>query len=149
MKTILLVEDSRFLRLANERALVRAGYRVVTAADGEEALRLARESVPDLILLDMLLPKLGGPEVLRSLRTTPRTAQVPVVVLSSLPQSNEARLKKDGATAYIDKSTVALDQHSESLSNIVKRVLHEQEVADGSADCPILDLQTLPVGDKI
>jgi CheY-like chemotaxis protein len=149
LKTILLVEDSRFLRLANERALVRAGYRVVTAADGEEALRLARESVPDLILLDMLLPKVGGPEVLRSLRTTPLTAQVPVVVLSSLPQSNEARLKKDGATAYIDKSTLALDQHSESLSNIVKRVLHEQEVADGNAGCPVLDLQTLPVDDGI
>jgi CheY-like chemotaxis protein len=145
MKTILLVEDSRFLRLANERALIRAGYRVVTAADGEEALRLARESTPDLILLDMLLPKVGGPEVLRSLRTTPLTAPVPVVVLSSLPQSNEARLKKDGATAYIDKSTLALDQHSESLIEIVKRVLHEQEIQDSDAACPVLDLQTLPV----
>jgi CheY-like chemotaxis protein len=145
MKTILLVEDSRFLRLANERALIRAGYRVVTAPDGEEALRLARESAPDLILLDMLLPKVGGPEVLRSLRTTPLTARVPVVVLSSLPQSNEARLKKDGATAYIDKSTLALDQHSESLIEIVKRVLHEQEIQDSDAACPVLDLQTLPM----
>jgi CheY-like chemotaxis protein len=149
LKTILLVEDSRFLRLANERALIRAGYRVVTAGDGEEALRLARESVPDLVLLDMLLPKVGGPEVLRSLRMTPITAKVPVVVLSSLPQSNEARLKKDGATAYIDKSTLALDQHAESLINIVKRVLDAQAVHDADADCPGIVLQTVPVGDEI
>jgi DNA-binding response OmpR family regulator len=63
MKSILLVEDSRFLRLANEKALVRAGYSVVTASDGEEALRIAYVRPPDLILLDMLLPKLGGAQV--------------------------------------------------------------------------------------
>ena len=63
MKSILLVEDSRFLRLANEKALVRAGYSVVTASDGEDALRIAYVRPPDLILLDMLLPKLGGAQV--------------------------------------------------------------------------------------
>jgi CheY-like chemotaxis protein len=149
LKTILLVEDSRFLRLANERALVRAGYGVVTAGDGEEALRLARENVPDVVLLDMLLPKIGGPEVLRLLRTTPLTAQVPVIVISSLPQSNEARLKKDGATAYIDKSTLALDQHSESLINIVKSVLDESDGHEDEVACPVLDLQTLPLDDAV
>lgn len=106
MKTILLVEDSRFLRVLSERALVRAGYLVVTARDGEEALRLACEQPPDLVLLDMLLPRLSGPEVLRSLRTTLRTARIPIVVLSSLPQSNERKLRKDGVAAYIEKSTL-------------------------------------------
>lgn len=96
MKTILLVE---FLRLMNERALVRAGYSGVTAVDGEQAVRMAFGRLPDLIILDMLLPKLTGPRVLRSLRTNRLTASVPVVVLSSLPQSNETRLKKEGATA--------------------------------------------------
>lgn len=81
MRSILLVEDSRFLRRANERVLAKAGYEVVTAADGEEALQLARTKAPDLILLDMLLPKLGGPEVLRALRGDPATAAIPVVVL--------------------------------------------------------------------
>ena len=90
MKSILLVDDSRFIRMANERSLARAGYSVVTASDGEEALRTARSRVPDLILLDMLLPKLGGPEVLRALRKDPVTASIPVIVLSSLPQTNEA-----------------------------------------------------------
>ena len=123
MNTILLVEDSRFLRMINERALVRAGYHVVTASDGEEALRVAGETRPDLILLDMLLPKLSGQEVLRSLRTTPQTAAVPIIVLSSLPQSNERRLKRDGATAYFDKASLSLDRESESLIHIVKKIL--------------------------
>jgi CheY-like chemotaxis protein len=65
MKSILLVEDSRFLRRATEQTLLRAGYSVVTAADGEEAIRIACARIPDLVLLDMLLPKLAGPEVLR------------------------------------------------------------------------------------
>jgi CheY-like chemotaxis protein len=125
MKSILVVEDSRFLRLANERALVRAGYSVVTAADGEEGLRMACQNVPDLILLDMMLPKLGGPEVLQALRQEPRTAQVPVIVLSGLSQKNEARLKEAGATAYFEKSRLDLDSHSDVLVQVVRRTLGE------------------------
>lgn len=63
MKSILMVEDGKTFLLASARALVRAGYDVVTARDGEEALRIAAQKIPDLILLDMLLPKLGGEEV--------------------------------------------------------------------------------------
>jgi hypothetical protein len=53
---ILLIEDSKFQRIANERVLVKAGYSVIHAGDGEEGLRVAREDIPDLILLDMMLP---------------------------------------------------------------------------------------------
>ena len=125
MKTILLVEDSRFLRLMNERALVRAGYSVVTAGDGEEAVRVAFERIPDLIILDMLLPKLSGPKVLQSLRKNSSTADVPVVVLSSLPQSNETRLKKEGATAYYDKSKLGLHKDADSIVQVVRSILPE------------------------
>jgi DNA-binding response OmpR family regulator len=65
---ILLIEDSKFQRIANERALVKAGYGVIQARDGEEGLRIARENIPDLILLDMMLPKLSGLDVLRALK---------------------------------------------------------------------------------
>ena len=105
----------------------------MTACDGEEALRLAAERVPDLVLLDMLLPKLSGPEVLRSLRANSKTAQVPIVVLSSLPRSNEAQLRKDGATAYLDKSSLGLHEHSESLVQIVRRILDEPAERTGDA----------------
>jgi CheY-like chemotaxis protein len=124
VKSILLVEDSRFLRVATEKALVRAGYSVMSASDGEEALRMAYATTPDLILLDMLLPKLGGPEVLHALRDNPLTSLVPVIVLSSLPQKNEAKLLKEGATAYVEKSKMEFDQSAESLLQIVRRMLH-------------------------
>jgi CheY-like chemotaxis protein len=123
MKSILLVEDSKFLRLAGERALTKAGYRVVSTADGEQGLRVAQEQTPDLILLDMLLPKLSGPDVLRALKRNPATATIPVIVLSSLSQKNETRLKRDGATAYFEKSALHLDQNVDALLEAVKGAL--------------------------
>jgi CheY-like chemotaxis protein len=135
VKSILLVEDSRFLRVATERELVRAGYNVMSAGDGEEALRMAYAKTPDLVLLDMLLPKIGGPEVLRALRNNPVTALVPVIVLSSLPQKNEAKLLKEGATAYFEKSKLELGHNVSSLLQIVKRMLHctvEEQVSSPS-----------------
>ena len=131
MKLILLVEDSRLLRIMNQRALGRVGYSVLTASDGEEAVRIARDRIPDLIVLDMLLPKLGGPQVLRALKSDALTAHIPVVVLSSLPQSNELRLKKEGAAAYFDKAALALHRDSDAILNIVKAVL-----GDGSPVLP-------------
>jgi len=112
---ILLVEDSRFLRMATVRAIARAGYEVSSAADGEEALRLAREELPDLILLDMLLPKVSGPDVLKALHTDPATAAIPVVVLSGLSKKNAIKLEADGAFAFLEKSELALDTGSEPL----------------------------------
>jgi CheY-like chemotaxis protein len=109
------------MRLVTERALARAGYSVTTAGDGEEALRLAFERPPDLILLDMLLPRLGGPQVIQSLKKNIATAEIPIVVISSLPQTNEARLKKEGAVAYFDKT--ALNESSDSLVQAVKTIL--------------------------
>jgi len=63
---ILIVDDSRVIRLANQSALNKAGHQTFSAGDGEEGLRLAREHRPDLIVLDMMLPKLSGPEVMRA-----------------------------------------------------------------------------------
>lgn len=128
MHTILLVEDSRLLRLLNQRALTRAGYQVLIAHDGEEAVSMAQKHLPDLVLLDMLLPKLGGPQVLRALKQSSLTAGIPVVVLSSLPQSNEARLKKEGAAAYFDKSILALDEKSDSIVRIVRNLLDGEPI---------------------
>ena len=103
METILLVEDSTFLRIATERALTKAGYRVISAGDGEEALAQATAKLPNLVVLDMLLPKLSGPEVLQKLKANPATAHIPVLVLSSLSRKNEDKLIKEGATAFLEK----------------------------------------------
>jgi CheY-like chemotaxis protein len=106
VETILLVEDSKFLRVATEHILTKAGYRVICAGDGDEALELAGTSLPHLIVLDMLLPKLSGPEVLRSLKKNNLTAHIPVVVLSSLSQTNGPKLVQEGADAFVEKSSL-------------------------------------------
>ena len=86
-KRVLLVEDDRFLRRACEASLRQRGLTVTTAVDGEEGLRLARSERPDIVLLDMLMPKLSGLEVLRALRGDEATRGVPMLILSTPPAS--------------------------------------------------------------
>src|SRR3954466_40137 len=120
---ILIVDDSRLLRIANERTLMRTGYEVITAADGEEGLRLALETKPDLIVLDMMLPKLSGQEVLRQLRLNPASASTPVIVLTSLSQSNREKLISEGASLYFEKSLASMDSGSRPLLEAIEKLL--------------------------
>lgn len=126
--TILLVEDSKVQKHANERILARAGYIVLSAMDGEQALSVAREKLPDMILLDMLLPKLSGIQVLRALQEQPATARIPVIALSTLPQVNEAKLRKEGVTAYFEKSRLVEDRMGEAaFVELLQKVLQESQ----------------------
>ena len=120
---VLLVEDSKFLRMATEQSLSKAGYLVSTADDGEEALQVANDNLPDIILLDMMLPKISGPNVLKALKENPATMHIPVIVLTSLSQKNEEKLLSEGAAAYFEKSALALDQNSSRLADTVETVL--------------------------
>ena len=131
MPKILLVEDNKLTRMAGERSLTKAGYMVVCAKDGEEALEIADRERPDVVLLDMMLPKLSGPEVLRQLKLNPATAKVPVIVLTGLSQKNETRLLEDGAAAFVEKSAV-LDEPRVLLSAI-RHVLRTNELMKDSA----------------
>jgi CheY-like chemotaxis protein len=119
---ILLIEDSKFQRIANERALVKAGYEVMHAGDGEEGLRVAHENIPDLILLDMMLPKVSGLDVLRALKLDATVKHIPVIVLTGLGQGNEAKLLKDGAAAFLLKTEKSED-NSLVLIQAVESVL--------------------------
>jgi CheY-like chemotaxis protein len=123
MTKILLVDDSKFLRLATERALAHAGYDMCSATDGEQALEMARKEQPDLILLDMLLPKLPGPEVLKSLKKDPITTDIPVVVFTGLSLKNAARLEHDGAFGYLEKTCLGLDTGCGALITAVRDIL--------------------------
>jgi CheY-like chemotaxis protein len=136
MTKILLADDSKFLRLTIERALARAGYSVITAADGEQAVQLTKEKKPDLVLLDMLLPKLTGPEVLKALKADPETKDIAVVVFTGLSQKNASRLERDGAFAFLEKSELGLDKGCDvflrALEGIVRK-LGLQSPADMAA----------------
>jgi CheY-like chemotaxis protein len=116
---ILLAEDSGFMRVAIERVLVRAGHQVAAVSDGQQAIQIATGNVPELILLDMMLPKLSGLEVLEALKQNPRTQHIPVVVLTSLSQKNEAKLLQAGAAAYLMKSDKLLENDSQSLLRLI------------------------------
>jgi CheY-like chemotaxis protein len=115
MTKILLVDDSKFLRMTIERARARVGYEVTTAVDGPSALEEASKHKPDLILLDMLLPKMTGPDVLKALKKDPATAGIAVVVFTGLSQKNAVRLQHDGACAFLEKSELGLDKGCETL----------------------------------
>jgi len=123
---ILLIEDSRFLRMAIEKTLTKAGHSVTGAADGREGLRAARSNSPALILLDMMLPGLDGTSVLKALKQDASTAQIPVVVLTGLSQRNEERLKGAGAAAYIEKSSLRLDENADVLIQSVENAIRSQ-----------------------
>ena len=121
-RRILLIEDDRFLRKAAEVRLRRSGYEVITAADGEEALATVLTAAPDLILLDLIMPKLQGFEVLRRLKADESTRSIPVVVLTNLSQeADRARAMEEGATGYFVKADMSLDQMAETVAKALER----------------------------
>lgn len=130
---ILLVEDSRPIRHENESALHKAGYEVICAEDGETAMQLAQKQHPDLILLDMILPKMSGPEVLRRLKRDRTTVDIPVVVLSSLSEKNRERLLQEGAEEYLEKNALmpskGINLLPNALENVICRINRKRGIA--------------------
>jgi CheY-like chemotaxis protein len=119
-KQILLVEDDRFLRRACAAGLRQRGWTVLTAVDGEEALRMIRSERIDLVLLDMLMPKLHGLDVMRALKAEERTRSIPVLVLSNSSREQDVQeIMKLGAVGYLVKANLSLQE----LGNRVAELL--------------------------
>ncbi|TKB88796.1 MAG: response regulator [Nitrospira sp.] len=127
MTRIVVADDDRMFRKVAETTLRRQGYDVATASDGEEALQLIRSERPDMIVLDLIMPKLQGFDVLQTLKQDALTSAIPVIVLSSLTQEQDKQEALDlGAVAYFNKTTF-------SMSELVKQV--ESTLAKGQAPC--------------
>ena len=127
MTKIVVADDDRMFRKAAETTLRRQGYAVTTASDGEEALQLIRSELPDIIVLDLIMPKLQGFDVLQVLKQDSLTAAIPVIVLSSLTQEQDKQEALDlGAVAYFNKATL-------SLGELAKQV--ESTLTKGQAPC--------------
>ena len=103
-KTILYVEDNEFNRKIVRQLLAKTSYRLVEAMDGEAGVAAALAAPPDLILMDIQLPKMSGLEATRQLRGDARTAAVPIIVVTSFALSgDDQKAKAAGATAYLAK----------------------------------------------
>ena len=120
---ILLVEDDRYLRRACETALRQRGFAVSTAVDGAAALEAIASELPDLVLLDLLMPRVTGVEVLRSLRSRPETRALPVLILSNSSREQDMEeIKQLGVAGYHVKSDLSLQE----LGNRVEQLLQER-----------------------
>lgn len=118
--TVLLVEDDPILRRACQAGLNQRGWRVVTAEDGERALSLAFSQRPGLILLDLLMPKLGGLDALRLLRADAATRDIPVFILSnSSRQSDREEARRLGAREYFVKSNFSLQELTAAIARLL------------------------------
>ena len=107
-KRVLIVEDDEYLLRASEIALRRAGYVVVTAPGGAEGLRLARVGAPDLIVLDLLMPRPTGLDVLRALRAEAATRTIPVVVVSNSSMQRIVEEVQALGAEYVTKAELSL-----------------------------------------
>lgn len=120
MKKILFIEDESALQRAATQVLNEEGYRVYSALDGQTGIDLAKKERPDLILLDLVLPKKDGFEVLEELKKDPETAKIPVMILSNLEGSADIeRAIELGATTYLVKTNYRLEEVVEKLKQVV------------------------------
>jgi DNA-binding response OmpR family regulator len=104
-KSILLVEDDEFLAELYATKLNLEGFEVSLAVDGEKGLKMAKEVKPDLILLDIILPKMDGFEVLKAIKQDKTIEKIPVILLTNLSQKDEVKKGLDlGATDYLIKA---------------------------------------------
>jgi len=103
-KTVLYVEDNEFSLKMVRQLLARPSYRLIEATDGEMGVATALTELPDLSLMDIQLPKLSGLDATRRLRTDPKTAAIPIIVITSFALSGDDEKAKDaGASAYMAK----------------------------------------------
>jgi DNA-binding response OmpR family regulator len=118
--TILLAEDDRFLRRAAEVTLKQRGFNVLLAVDGQEALDLAREHQPDLLLLDLLMPRKTGMEVLTELRAEARTRDLRVLILSNSSKELEMQSARTlGVAGYWIKANLSLKELGDRVAALL------------------------------
>ncbi len=109
-KKIMMIEDDRFLSSLIKARLEKDGFTVTQAFDGEEAMQALKSERPNLIILDLIMPKVTGFEVLQTISITPGLAKTPVVILSNLAQDSDIqKARQMGAREYFVKVKISID----------------------------------------
>ena len=141
MTKIMLVEDDKSLREIYSIRLVAEGYNIVSAGDGEEALALAAQERPDLIIADVMMPKISGFDMLDILRSQPETQNIKVIMMTALSSDDQRQRGESlGAERYLVKSQVGI----EDVINTVHEVLGDKPTTDAKAN--IETLSNVPAG---
>ena len=120
MKKILFIEDEASLQKAVGDVLAEEEIEIVSALDGEAGLRIAKDQKPDLILLDLIMPKMNGIDVLKQLKESEETKDIPVVVLTNSEKMEDVQQAIDlGATTYLIKINYKLDEVVEKIKGVL------------------------------
>jgi len=121
MKKILFIEDESALQKTFGEILKQEGYEMISALDGETGLRLAKSEKPDLILLDLILPKMHGFDVLKKIKEDKEIKNIPVIVLTNLEDIKDVdRAIGLGATTYLVKAQYSLEEIVEKIKNALR-----------------------------
>ena len=119
--TLLIVEDDTELARTYQEMFTHRGWRVIHAMDGEQAINMALENVPKVMLLDLMLPKKGGLHVLKILKTMPETRDVPIIVITAYPnQEYKDEAVRSGCDHYVLKADVSHPQLADLVDEMVR-----------------------------
>jgi DNA-binding response OmpR family regulator len=120
MRKILIIEDDSFLQGLEASKLKKESYDVITASTGEEGMTKINEAGIDLILLDLVLPKFDGFEILKKIRETESLKKIPVIVFSNLSEDKDIKKAEElGATDFMVKSNFTLDELVDRINKIL------------------------------
>lgn len=120
-KTILFIEDESALQKTFGEILKQEGYEMISALDGEVGLRLAKDKKPDLILLDLILPRIHGFEVLKKLKEDRETKDIPIIVLTNLEEIGDVdKAIELGATTYLVKAQYSLEEVVQKIKKVLE-----------------------------
>ena len=121
MKKILIVEDEATLQHAISSVLTEQGYKIFSAINGEDAITIAHKELPDLILLDLILPKKDGFAVLADLKQEQTTMNIPVIILTNLEGNADVeRALTLGATTYLVKTNYKLEEIAKKIKSMLE-----------------------------
>jgi len=122
MKKILIVEDDKFLRELMARKLSQENFEIVEAVDGEEGIKKIKDTIPDIVLLDLILPGIDGFEVLAKVKEDTTTNSIPVIILSNLGQTEDVeRGMKLGAIDFLVKAHFTPNEIIEKIKVILEK----------------------------
>jgi len=120
-KKILFIEDESALQKTFGDFFEKEGFKLISALDGETGLELVEKEIPDLILLDLILPKIEGIEVLKKLRENPKTKEIPVIVLTNVDDFGKLEKSLElGVKSYLVKTDFTLEEVLQKIKEVLK-----------------------------